>query len=110
MITRTNQNFLFYKEDNRWYVDLPEWEGSKEDLEMVEGADLLLEILSNGNSDVTVKFTDEPTPFPEFHTLTHIGDGYYNNNAWHGPSTIWLCHVTEFVIGKYPKFIYYAKL
>ena len=45
------RKFKFYKEeDNRWFVDLPEWEGDKEDLEMVMGADILLEILS-GNSD-----------------------------------------------------------
>jgi hypothetical protein len=75
---------------------------------MVEGADVLLNILSNDYYEVNVKFTDKP--FEGAHKLTHLGNGYYENDAWHGPSTIWLCHVTEFVFGKYPKFIYYAKL
>lgn len=102
-------DFRFYKEDNRWYVDLPEWPGSKEDLEMIEGADYLLGILAGeDNDEVLVKFTDEP--FEGCHRLTHLGNGYYNNNAWHGPSMIWLCYVTEFVFGNYPEFIYYCKL
>lgn len=30
--------FRFYKEEtHRWYVDLPEWEGPKAALEMVDG-------------------------------------------------------------------------
>jgi hypothetical protein len=101
-------NFRFYRDELRWYVELPEWPGSHDDLEMVEGADVLLNILSNDHYEVDVKFTEEP--FEGCHTLTLLENGYYNNNAWHGPSTIWLCHVTEFVFGKYPKFIYYAQL
>ena len=45
----------FYKEEtNRWYVDLPCWSGLKEDLEMVEGADLMLDILSNYTNSISV--------------------------------------------------------
>ncbi len=36
----------FYKEeDHRWYVDLHEWNGSKEELEMVMGADIMLDYM-----------------------------------------------------------------
>ena len=43
------RNYKFYKEETgRWYVDLPEWEGEKAELEMVLGADTFLEILSQG--------------------------------------------------------------
>lgn len=102
MITQFN----FYKEEsNRWFINLPDWKGEKDDLEMVLGADILLEILTNGNTEVKVIFGDEP--FEECHTLTHTGDGFYDNNAWHGPTTIWLCYVTEFVFGSYPQSIYY---
>ena len=42
------RRFKFYKEDTgKWFVELPEWEGERDDLEMVMGADILLEILSN---------------------------------------------------------------
>jgi hypothetical protein len=105
------KKFKFCKEENnRWFVELPEWEGEKEDLEMVMGADLLLDILS-GNSDYCyVTFGDEP--FDGCSTLTYdhteSTPGYYNNDAWHGPSTIWLCSVTEFVFGRYPEKIYFS--
>lgn len=104
------RTFNFYKEDDgKWYVDLPEWTGPKEDLEMVLGADVLLDILANGYHDVSVKFGDEPFEGAKILTYDHNEeiDGFYNNDAWHGPSTIWLCHVTQFVFGKYPEKIYY---
>lgn len=103
--------FKFYKEEsNRWFINLPDWKGEKDDLEMVLGADTLLDILANGNTEVEVIFGDEP--FEECHTLTHdpdvyLQDGFYTNDAWHGPSIIWLCYVTEFVFGSYPEKIYY---
>ena len=41
------RTFKFYKEeDNRWFLDLPEWEEEKDELGMVLGAYILLEILS----------------------------------------------------------------
>lgn len=96
----------FYKDpDNRWYVDLPEWEGEKDDLEMVSGADLLLDIISSGTDYVDVTFDTDI--FDGAKELKHKGGGYYDNNAPHGPSTIWLCSVTEFVFGNYPDKIYY---
>jgi hypothetical protein len=104
------RKFRFYKEeDNRWYVDLPEWEGEKEELEMVLGADMLLDIIS-GNSDYAF-LTLSTELFEGCKTLEHDKSqkdlGWYNNDAWHGPSTIWLCHVTQFVFGEYPDKIYY---
>ena len=95
----------FYLEDSKWYIDLPEWKGSKEDLEMVLGVDILLTHLSRDSSEVYVEFTNEE--FEGCHTLTHIGDGYYYNSAEFGPDIIWLCYVTEFIFGEYPNKIYY---
>ena len=97
--------YKFYKEDNRWYIHLPEWTGDKADLEMVAGADLLLDVLSFNSDWVNVEFSTEK--FDDSKCLTYISDGYYSNDAWHGPSTIWLCYVTEFVFGNYPSKIYY---
>ena len=55
--------FKFYREDTRWYVDLPEFirnGGSKADLEMVLGADELLEELSKGRDTIHLSIsTDE---------------------------------------------------
>jgi hypothetical protein len=64
------RRFKFYKEeDGKWFVDLPEWEGDKDDLEMVMGADILLEILSNNSDYCYVTFSDEP--FDGAKTLTY---------------------------------------
>ena len=53
----------FYKEkSSRWYIDLPEWEGEKEDLEMVLGADDLLNILAEGEDFVYMQIGDEKFP------------------------------------------------
>ena len=47
-------NISFYKELDRGYADIPNV--SKEDCEMVQGADLLLERLSLGYDKVDVDF------------------------------------------------------
>jgi hypothetical protein len=105
------KQFEFYKEHGRWYIDLPEWEGSKEDLEMVLGADMLLDNIARGNDWCKITLSDEP--FEGSHILSHrlppleATPGWYDNDAWHGPSTIWLCEVTRFVFGNYPDKIYY---
>ena len=45
---KTNYSISFTKEkDNRWYVDFPEWPLSHDNLEMVAGADDLLDLLNN---------------------------------------------------------------
>ena len=104
------RNIEFEKDpDGRWYAILPEWKGDKEELEMVCGADVLIDILANEWNGVSVKFSD--VYFEGSHTLTHQkgeNPGWYDNDAWHGPSTIWLCHVTEFVFGVYPDKIYFS--
>lgn len=50
----------FYKEsDNRWYVDLPDWNGSKAELEMVSGADIMLEYMAEGENHVWITLSEE---------------------------------------------------
>ena len=58
------KNYRFYKEeDGRWYVDIPEWEGSKDDLEMVCGADIMLNIMAQGSDSILLLLSDEPYKF-----------------------------------------------
>jgi hypothetical protein len=101
---------------DRWYIDLPEWRGPKANLEMVQGADTLLEILANGNERVNVTFSNflSPSFQPEI-KLTHMQNGDYeltklNNDLMTLPNEIWLCGVTQFVFqSDYPDFIYLKK-
>lgn len=111
----------FNKEENdKWYVDLPTYDGEHEDLEMVFGADVLLDILSEGNDSVTIDVSTEPKGYGECicGILTeHDDDGgtylidYYSDNGKENNiifgNTIWLCNVTHFVFGEHPKQIYF---
>jgi hypothetical protein len=49
------ETYKFIKEGREWYIDLPEYlasGGSKGDLQMVEGADTMLDIISEGATEV----------------------------------------------------------
>ena len=43
--------FRFYRDDIGWFVDLPEWEGERWELQMVMGADSFLDVLSQGENE-----------------------------------------------------------
>lgn len=110
----------FYKEpDNSWFVDLPEWTGAKADLQMVAGADTMLEFLSDGKTEVWLEISEE-----EFTTesleetvklyfvreATELKNGAFYNLQTFSEELInlevWLCDVTLFVFGHFPKTIY----
>jgi len=102
----------FYKEDdNRWYAFIPEWEGDKEELEMVCGADILLDLIAQGDSEVTVSFSidEESRNKLELESIDESG-GYYNLKFYNDIEynlPVWLCNVTKFVFGDFPKIIYF---
>lgn len=109
----------FYKEsDNRWYADLPTWEGPKDNLEMVMGADTMLEILSQGEGEVTLDMTTEPINGYEMLIFLNetpgLGEGaYYHMESYLNLEfnlDVWLCDVTKFVFGNFPKIIYFNKI
>lgn len=111
----------FYKDyDSRWFVDLPDYPGGKEDLEMVMNADVWLDVLSQGTNQVYLYISDQPMLNGE--TLHYHAPGCtlveyeYNEGAtYHLYSymgikydfKLWLCDVTQFVFGNFPKIIYY---
>lgn len=104
----------FEKEVSGWYVDLPEWTGEKADLQMVCGADLWLDILCQGEWDIWVTISDEPFENAEELILTDGPD--MESGSWYEAKTyigieynlqMWLCDVTKFVFGHFPRTIYY---
>jgi hypothetical protein len=116
------RTFKFYKtEVGRWYVDLPEWEGSVDELEMVAGADLFLEILSEGEQTVNVILSTVPfegADILEFQTLGNLESWELGEGAWYKMVSymgidyelkLWLCDVTKFVFGGFPNKIYFQK-
>jgi hypothetical protein len=111
------RHLRFYKETHRWYVDLPEWTGSKSDLEMVSGADSMLDMMAEGKAEVHLTAS-------EFHFIgsdklifkkkaDDIGNGaYYFMEKYRGIKldlNIWLCDVTVTALGGFPEKIYILK-
>lgn len=104
------QTFKFEKDsDSRWYVVLPEWTGDRSELEMVCGADTLLDIISQGEDTAYISLSETDFEESEF-TLTYFKDesegGWYKMKSELLEFELWLCHVTKFVFGYLPKKLY----
>lgn len=103
------KNYTFNKELGLWYIDLPNWTGTKSELRMVGGADTLLDHLSNNGKTVDVMLSiDEESP-TGFETLKRIVRTPPNGCMYHlGFAPVWLCDVTKFVFdGIFPKRIHF---
>jgi hypothetical protein len=116
------RTFKFYREPSgRWFIDLPEWIDAgnlKEDLEMVEGADTMLELIAQGEGEVMVIISTEyfegadVLEFDIFGPPQYEGGAYYKLSKYLGipyDIMVWLCDVTKFVFGEFPDNIYYKK-
>lgn len=125
-----NQVLSFAKENGIWYADLPEFLeaglGSKANLMMVDGADIFLDLLAQGNEYITLSISSKP--FQGWQTKMHkikiglnssllqlIGHApvdygaFYKVNQMNGEAynhQLWLCPVTEYVFGNYPQEIF----
>lgn len=112
-LKRIMRNFKFEKEsDNRWYIVLPEWKGDKEELEMVCGADTMLDIVAQGEDHVYLTISDKEFDNPRFILTFNRGEsegGWYDLKSDLHEFEVWLCHVTKFVFnGELPKILYCA--
>jgi len=112
------KSYTFYQDpDTRWYVDLPEWTGPKADLEMIMGADIMLNYMSEGSGRVTLSITEEK--IDGYNVLSLIketpeydGGGLYKLDFYQGIQIgleVWLCEVVRFVYGHIPKELYFCK-
>lgn len=104
------KTYKFIKEiDGRWFIDLPEWDGSKDDLEMVMGADTMLDIIAQGSDAVDVTISTEKFDGFEYELTfkEHYCDGgWYRLKSQFSNFDVWLCMVTKFVFGELPQKIY----
>lgn len=102
--------YRFYKEGNNWYVDLPEWEGSKSDLLMIGGADTMLDHMSNNGTEVNTiisRTNFEGANELKFNCLAEdMGEGaYYMLDKYEGQKlnlSVFLCDVCKWVFGEFP--------
>jgi len=121
MTATTNiQTYNFVKEENnRWYIDLPEWTGAKADLEMVEGADTMLDYVGQGSKEVALMLAEYAFEGSNTLKLMHEypeeqgGGGIYLLAEYDGEvlnQEMWLCEVTAWVFGKLPAVIFFKKV
>lgn len=111
------EKYTFIKTGDEWFIDLPEYieqGGSHGDLQMVDGADTMLDVMADGKDSVTVTLATEPFENADELLLTekcepYIGGGYYLMKTYRGKeinASMWLCQVTEFVFGDLPERIF----
>ena len=106
----------FYREDTRWYADIPSYieeGGNQADLEMVLGADIWLDILSQYGTEITLEISTEEQEdwdFIEYQKQNEFDDmeGVYQDHK--SGHLMWLCKITIWLLGNYPDKIYYRKL
>ena len=103
----------FYKED-AWYAEIPGV--SKEECEMMQGAELMLDIIAQGEAKVLLKLIPN-SPEDEATLIkvdeTEDGGANYIFTHWMGISydyPIWLCKVTSLVFDEHPRTICIKKL
>lgn len=113
------RSFSFYKNEKaEWYIELPEWTGDPEDLQMVEGADRWLDFVSQNAEKINLILADQHFENAEVLTLLHVrepnlgGGGIYYLENYQNTKVdlkLWLCDVTAFVFGCIPQKIYFFK-
>mgnify|MGYP003576768124 CR=1 FL=1 len=114
------RTYTFIKEEGIWYIDMPDYihqGGSKEHLQMREGANEVLRIIARGKSIVHLMI--DPVPFEgadrlQLDSLSPApkGGGYYIMETCRGKrfdKRIWLCDITLFIFGDMPPFLYVTK-
>lgn len=111
------RTFRFYKDiDKKWYVDLPEWTGPKADLEMVVGADTMLEFMAQGIKKDEVYLTVSEEEFNDSDKIDFIREAIeWENGAFYHLETykgiklnqeMWICDVIKFVYGYFPETLF----
>lgn len=111
----------FVREGEEWYIDLPEYleqGGNKGDLQMVSGADTMLDIIAEEKNEVVLQIDTKPFEGADELFLTELcdpilGGGYYHMKQFVSKNVdkdLWLCDVTRFVFGDIPERIYVRKL
>lgn len=109
------ETFRFYKTaTGKWFLDLPDWGGSLDDLQMVEGADTMLDIVSGHTDECHIIMSDEAFEGADRFKLVEdlsstVGGGNYVMETYKGREinhAMWLCDVTVHVFHGLPDAIY----
>lgn len=109
----------FYKTPKSlWYVDLPNWQGDPEDLQMIQGADAWLDLLAGEQAELCLNLSAKVFEGAQVLTLIRLGEENLGGggNYWlekyleqQVDLKVWLCEVTTAIFGEYPQKIYFSK-
>ena len=109
----TNIDLNFVKLANQWYAQILDFPESVDELQMVDGADTLCELLDNDEDGIVKTRISLTEPINEtgYYTLEFINStGDYGANyhvSGNIDMDIWLCNVTKYVFqGSFPGTIY----
>lgn len=94
----------------RWFVVLPDYDGPQEDLEMVDGADEFLDVLTTDGLYVTLDVRLEGNQYMHCLKLVkhdEIGVTYEVTDHGRFDKDIWLSNVVHYLFGEHPEFIYF---
>jgi len=111
------QSFTFIRKGGDWFIDLPDYllaGGSEDDLQMVAGADEVLDLLAEQHDSVKLLISETPFTDSDHLRLLEIGDleeggAFYQLGRLEGKrldKMVWLCNVLLFVFGGIPQDIY----
>ena len=115
------QQHRFLREGTEWFIDLPaylEGGGQKADLQMVAGADVMLNVIAGTDSKVELQMDTQPFAGADELILTEqcdpvLGGGYYHLRMFEGREVVqdmWLCEVTRFVFNDIPPQIFIKRV
>lgn len=106
----------FYLHNTRWFADLPEYlaqGGEVDDCEMICGADILCDIISQGQEYFWMSLSENnDNNYLNKLELSHTDDsgGYYKLKSYNNIEynlDLWLCNVTLFLFKNFPETIYF---
>lgn len=112
--------FKFFKENGGWHVKLTPKKTKEKTgcIDMVEGADSMLNLMSGGQDEVTLVLNTEPFENAEELELLHpckpfLEGGYYLMRKHDGKEInykMWISDVTQLAFGDVPEKIYVRKM
>jgi hypothetical protein len=120
-MARYSDILKFVNENGSWYVYLPNFfrqGGTKEQLRMRDGAEILLNYLADGNPEVVIEVSEDPISLEPDHIGildslrdTQGGADYlvYDINGLL-ISAVWLSEPVKLYFGNYPDKFYIRKL
>ena len=101
MMRRSKYDLAFHREDDGvWYVDFPDWPFAHHNLAMVVEVIACKHPISlSGYSILTKTYSNL------LYGADYDATGFENLHR-----SVWICPVTLFVLGRYPKYLYLKKI